>query len=394
MKILIAHFATHWVNTSGGMEKVTCQFANAMEERGHDVTIWYIGGEEGCPYFPLNEKIKTRNILFENGKQVVSEKLPLHLRMYREISRIFSQKKAQAINAEYKGRMYGKQIRKYLNAESFDVVVSCSEQSAKYLITDGKCTIPVIEMIHTDPKVDFPKLSKLEIEAISKCRILQVLTESGREIAKRYFPLMDVRVIGNVVLPAKQPANPGIEKKEHIICCVGVLSHNKNQKILLSVWKKLAFKYKNWKIEIWGDANTAYGQELQKMIKESHLESCVQLKGKTNEIEKIYANGDIFVIPSHSEGWGLALTEAMAAGLPTVGFKTCGGVNELIKDGETGYLTEPDVESFCAALRKLMDNAKLREDMGLAGKRSISQYAPEIIWEIWENLLKSVQNKI
>ena len=69
MNIVIAHFNTHWVDNPGGVEKSTCQLANALRERGHKVTILYRDGREGPPYFPLDESIPVDNILFENGKK-------------------------------------------------------------------------------------------------------------------------------------------------------------------------------------------------------------------------------------------------------------------------------------------------------------------------------------
>lgn len=51
MNILIAHFCTHWVQCSGGVEKVVCKFANEMLKRGHEVTVLYIDQKEGAPFF-------------------------------------------------------------------------------------------------------------------------------------------------------------------------------------------------------------------------------------------------------------------------------------------------------------------------------------------------------
>lgn len=93
MKIVIAHFTNWWVGMSGGVEKVVCQFANAMCGRGHEVTILYIGDKEGSPYYFLDDRIRQVNILFEDGKQVVTRRLPVAERVHREIGRLFSQKK-------------------------------------------------------------------------------------------------------------------------------------------------------------------------------------------------------------------------------------------------------------------------------------------------------------
>lgn len=54
-EIIIAHFGTYYVNMAGGVEKVTCNLANALVERGHEVTILYRDDKEGNPYFPLDK---------------------------------------------------------------------------------------------------------------------------------------------------------------------------------------------------------------------------------------------------------------------------------------------------------------------------------------------------
>ena len=53
MNILIAHFCTHWVQCSGGVEKVVCKFANEMLKRGHEVTVLYILTKKKGLHFSL-----------------------------------------------------------------------------------------------------------------------------------------------------------------------------------------------------------------------------------------------------------------------------------------------------------------------------------------------------
>ena len=94
MRIIVAHFGTHYVGMPGGVEKLICYLSSEMVKRGHDVTILYRDGVEGMPYFPLDKRVKQYNILFENGKKVVSEKLPLPIRVARELVRPFKQSAA------------------------------------------------------------------------------------------------------------------------------------------------------------------------------------------------------------------------------------------------------------------------------------------------------------
>ncbi|WP_270456985.1 glycosyltransferase, partial [Allisonella histaminiformans] len=80
-----------------------------------------------------------------------------------------------------------------------------------------------------------------------------------------------------------------------------------------------------------------YTRELQKLIESKNLGDKVTLCGNTNDVLSKYINADIIVLPSAYEGFPLALSEGMSAGLPGVGFRKCMGVNEIIEDGRTGY---------------------------------------------------------
>lgn len=61
MKLLLALFG-NFVNSSGGIEKVLCNMANAMNERGHEVTILGFENKKGDPFFPLNRNVKYYNL--------------------------------------------------------------------------------------------------------------------------------------------------------------------------------------------------------------------------------------------------------------------------------------------------------------------------------------------
>lgn len=396
MHICFAHFNSYYVDRSGGVEKVTCQFANEMVRRGHEVTILYLDDTEGHAYFPLDEKVKEINILFKDGKQVVSKKLPLVLEIKREIARLFSQTKAQEINAIHKGKAYGKRIKEVLDEIKPDIVLSCSVPSTKYVIEDAKCTIPLITMFHGDPIQRFPLLSKVEVEATARGKGLQILLSRGLDIAKKTFPGLPIYVIGNTVtsVEEKDRANLSQEKETYTLLCVGSIAYNKNQKMLIQAFEKIikTGKFENWNLELYGSEGTKYSEEVARYISEHHLEDRVLRKGLTNDINRVYARSDIFALLSHSEGFPLALSEAMAHGIPTVGMKNCFGVNDLIQDEKTGFLVEDTVEAVETALLKLMEDQKLRVQMGQEGAEFVKQYAPETIWNQWEELLYQVAN--
>ena len=78
----------------------------------------------------------------------------------------------------------------------------------------------------------------------------------------------------------------------------------------------------------------------------------------------------------------------MSMGLPAVGYKSCSAVNELIKDGENGYLCEDGIEPLRIALQKIMKNQQVRMQMGKFAKVSMEKYSSRAVWNEWSRLLE------
>ncbi len=87
------------------------------------------------------------------------------------------------------------------------------------------------------------------------------------------------------------------------------------------------------------------------------------------DLAAAYASADIFAFPSTTETLGLVALEAMAAGLPVVGARS-GGIPDLVTDGETGLLFDPDTaEDLARQLGVLAADPTLRRRLGGAGRR-------------------------
>lgn len=114
------------------------------------------------------------------------------------------------------------------------MVVACSPLSAKYVIADGRCQVPVVLMDHDDCNISMPLLSREELQAMGKCKFIQVLLYSFVPVTKKYFPDVPVYVIGNIVEEAK---------KQYIISCVGSVSHRKNQELLVEAFSKVSKQF-------------------------------------------------------------------------------------------------------------------------------------------------------
>jgi glycosyltransferase involved in cell wall biosynthesis len=87
------------------------------------------------------------------------------------------------------------------------------------------------------------------------------------------------------------------------------------------------------------------------------------------QVATLYANADVFAVPSYAETYGTVYGEALAAGLPTVGWRS-GNLPNLVEDGREGCLVPPgDVAGLSAVLRRLSTDDEWRTNLTAAAHR-------------------------
>ena len=388
MNILLANL-TKMVGDSGGMAKVTCAFAHEMKVRGHRVTLVYSDVQTGDFYYPLDKDIPAYDIRHYKGKSI---SYPWYLKVKREFYRTFDKQKARTVNDEFAASFLLDHLKDVLQTVQPDVIVSFQPAASKMLLCDLQTKIPVITMSHGDPEDYFHTSHKEEIPALEKSAVCQVLLPSFEKHLKDHLPNVKTVVIGNAIPQYDVQADLSAQKDTYKILFVGRLSKNhKRPHLLIEAFAGLADEFPNWNVELWGaEDGKAYYKELQLLIKKHHLENRVFLKGPTNDVPSVLQQGDIFAFPSAYEGFGLALGEAMSMGLPAVGYKSCSAVNELIKDGENGYLCDNGVEPLRIFMKRLMSNLSIRVSLGERARADMKQYSSEVIWDTWENLLNQI----
>jgi glycosyltransferase involved in cell wall biosynthesis len=112
-------------------------------------------------------------------------------------------------------------------------------------------------------------------------------------------------------------------------------------------------------------------------VRERGLEGTVRTLGYRDDVERVLAASDVFVLPSFREGTPRVVTEAMASGLPVVATDIA-GVPEQVEDGENGYLVAPgDPEALADRLDALLDDGELRESFGAAGQKRAERFSSE-----------------
>ena len=117
-------------------------------------------------------------------------------------------------------------------------------------------------------------------------------------------------------------------------------------------------------------------RELRTFCAEHALENVV-FTGFVNqsELPGLYAASDVFVLPSEYEPWGLAVNEAMCAGLPVVVSREVGCVADLVRDGVNGYTPAArDIDGLARSLERLIEDGDLRRRQGEESLARIRQW--------------------
>jgi len=146
------------------------------------------------------------------------------------------------------------------------------------------------------------------------------------------------------------------------LLCVASLTHRKGHAVLLDALAQL--KDRDWQLTCVGSLrqSPATVAALRERIAVLDLEGGVTLSGEVTDaaLAGFYDSADLFVLATRFEGYGMALAEALARGLPVVSTRT-GAVTETVPDG-AGFLVPPnDPEALATALADVMDDPGLRQ---------------------------------
>ena len=156
-----------------------------------------------------------------------------------------------------------------------------------------------------------------------------------------------------------------------IFLTVGRLVPGKNIGLQLEAMREVIKKYPD--MELWIIGGGPERERLKKLSYELGVASYAKFLDFQADVLPYYAKAEAFLLTSSSEGWGMAVIEAAAFGLPII-MTDVGCAGEVIKDVESGIIIPVgDKEKLIAAMIKIIDNAELRKKIGDSAKLAVNR---------------------
>ena len=369
-------YCTPALYSAGGVERIVSVKASYFADvLGYDVTVIVTEGKGRASFFPLSDKVKVIN--FELGFEEL-----WRASFFRKVL-LYLQKQ--------------RQFKKLLTSELMrirpDFTISMLRREINFLtdIRDGSKKIGELHLSRTNFrklesrhynffKTFFAKVWMNDLtRKLKKLDRLVVLTEKSKAL----WPELSNVVVIPDPLPFQVEAKSDLHAKR--IITIGRYAYQKGYDMLLRSWAEIEKKFPDWQLAIYGMGNQ---DSLRNQMKDLGIDSarCI-LNGPVGDVTKEYLNSSVFVLPSRFEGFGLVIIEAMSCGVPVVAFNCPMGPDEIITDGEDGFLVPVgDVCALADKLQTLMPDQELRMKFSETAYRNSARYRIERISNQWIQL--------
>lgn len=361
----------------GGIERVLSDKMNCLvREYGYEVYI-ATADQGGNPIpFPLDERIivKDLNIRFHQQYQYHGIKRWLK---YRELE-----------------KLYRNRLASYIEEISPDVI-SCIRDGCTSAVLDLHISIPVIFESHAMYRdVDFENSTFLHRLSVYKGRKkykrldkIVTLTEGDANDWRRVCK--NVCVIPNVVHLNESGRYSQCDAKRAIFA--GRFDLQKDVDSLAKAWNLVQQHHPDWLLDVYG--NGELKPHFEEIVSDKKLN--IRVHPAVSDILDKFIESSMLLMTSLYEPFGLVLVEAMSCGLPVIAFDCPYGPADIIKDGVDGFLVEDrNIEAYSDRVCQLIENDKMRQDMGRTAIQSSQYYKAENIMPQWNQLFEELRDSM
>ncbi len=145
---------------------------------------------------------------------------------------------------------------------------------------------------------------------------------------------------------------------------------------LLEAWRRL--RLPNARLLIRSSSDFSAYPRLAELLQQTPN---VEIIEYVPNIAEFYQRCDLFVLPSMDDGFGMALFEAMANGVPAIATRNC-GASELLTDGVDGLVIDAgSVDQLVAAISSLYEDEEQRQAIAVAGQQTVARISATTLYE-------------
>lgn len=340
----------------GGTERMTSILSNLLvnTHRVHVMSLHFQGEEIA---FPLNPKVAHHVLRCLNGGSNI-------LKAVRE-------------------------LRKFIHVHGIDCIINVDTGMGIYgiLAVVGSKT-KVITWEHSNffnnwGSSKFPYLRRF---AAKFSDAFVVLTEKDK---RNYVDHIRTKVPIVVIPNPVEIHESHYDLNSKTILSAGMLVPIKGFDIATQVAKKVFSQRPDWKWVICGEGPER--EHLEKLILQEGLANNVFLPGNVVDMSDEYQHAAMFVLTSKMEGLPMVLLEAKSWGIPIVSFDIMTGPSDIIRDGENGFLVEPEnVDVMVKKMLQLISDEELRRSFADKSNLDLDKFSVERVKEQWETVLKNL----
>lgn len=348
----------------GGAERVLTLVVSGLVERGHEIGILSFDTAGGNSFYPLDARVQ--RICLGLG----------------------------AVDAPTGAHMFTARVgalRRKLLEQRPDVAVGFMHSMFVPLsFAAVGLRIPHVASEHTVPEYYRGRSAEYAL-FVAGGLLSQRITVLSPAIRDMYPRVLRSRMVP-IPNPVVTPAHAANVADSRIILAVGSLEAHKDHASLIDAFALIAAQFPDWGLRIIG--NGSLRGELEARVHAHHLEERISMPGVSADIATEYAAAAVLAVPSRFESFGMAAAEALATGVPVIGYTDCTGIRELVTHGRNGWLVSgPDrVHALANALSRLMGDDALRARLGSAGPQVMDAYTPDRVVSLWNDMLVAVGN--
>ena len=237
----------------------------------------------------------------------------------------------------------------------------------------------IVTFVRIDP-TRYGKAGRYWLDAARRCSTeMTAVSKYIQSLLGPAYPAM--LIYGHVSLAEIEPASPDLEQP--LILFVGNMIEGKGQEAAIAAFNRIAGLHPAVRLRFVGgdmglEKNRLFTARLKQMAADGPAPERIEFVGATDDVAPHYATAFAALNCSESEAFSITCLDGSAAGLPVVATR-CGGPEEIVEDGKTGFLVPVDDDkSIAERLAWLLDHPANAAAMGTAGRLLVGErFSPD-----------------